>query len=192
MREIEKKLFNRLNSLYQEMDSTWKSTASEYDFQCNGCSENCCETEFYHHTYIEKSYLLHGFSKLPRPAMVGAAKRAQKVCTKRNIAAAKEENLRIMCPLNLKGKCILYQFRPMICRLHGIPHEVYTPLNDKVQNPGCDAGAPLFKAVYYPFDRTLFYSEMASLEKDFLEFKFKGAAKRIKQSVAQMLVKQHV
>ncbi len=190
MKETRTKLFHSLSHLYQEMDRSWENTASQYGFQCNGCSENCCETEFYHHTFIEKAYLLHGFKQLPGPAMVSAAKRAKKVCTKRNIASRKGKSIRIICPLNLEGKCILYQFRPMICRLHGIPHELYTPFKGKLQQPGCNAGATFFQAAYYPFDRTLFYSKMASIEKKYLEFNFKGTAKRIKQTIAQMIVKE--
>ncbi len=189
MRETEKEIFLQLKELYQDMDDTWNSTASQYGFQCDGCSENCCETKFYHHTYVEKSYLLNGFKKLPRPAMVSAAKRAKKVCSKRNIAAQKGILIRIMCPLNLEGKCILYPFRPMICRLHGIPHEVYTPFKEKVQQFGCNQGTTLFETEYHPFDRTPFYIKMAAIEKSYIEFKQMGSKKRIKQTIAEMLTK---
>ncbi|MBF0230564.1 MAG: hypothetical protein HQK63_13425 [Desulfamplus sp.] len=106
MKESEKKIFERLENLYCEMDSAWEKIASLYGFICNGCDENCCESEFYHHTLIENKYLLKGFKQLPTPQIILATKRAKKVCTKRDIAAKKQESIRIMCPLNQDGKCI--------------------------------------------------------------------------------------
>ncbi|MBF0301488.1 MAG: hypothetical protein HQK73_00475 [Desulfamplus sp.] len=207
MKDAEKQIFERLSNLYTKMDRAWDKTASLYGFKCNGCDENCCETEFYHHTLVEKAYLLKAFDKLPVPAVIAAKKRAQKVCTKRDIAAKKGESIRVMCPLNQDGKCILYNFRPMICRLHGIPHEILKPSqssvsssvlppslnsipNPAVLNPGCKVGYELFNASgYIKFDRTPFYSEMAAIEKDYLT-KVIGRVTRIRQTIAQMLVKQ--
>ena len=30
-----------------------------------------------------------------------------------------------MCPLNENSSCVLYEFRPMICRIHGVPYELF-------------------------------------------------------------------
>lgn len=189
MKEMEKKIFDRLERLYHEMDSAWDKAASHYGFQCNGCDDNCCETEFYHHTFIEKAYLLHGFSQLPLPITIAARRVAQKVCTKRGIAAKKGEQIRIMCPLNHEARCTLYRFRPMICRLHGIPHEVLKPGCSPVLSPGCRAGSSLFNASeYIQFDRTPFYAEMAEIEREYLT-KVVGRLTRTKQTIAQMLAK---
>ncbi|MBF0259829.1 MAG: hypothetical protein HQK62_13525 [Desulfamplus sp.] len=181
------------------MDTAWDKTASLYGFQCNGCDESCCETEFYHHTLIEKTYLLHGLSQMPPPAVIAAKKRAQKVCTKRNIATKKGGNIRVMCPLNQDGKCIIYRFRPMICRLHGIPHELSKFENNSMKDPlisykpgaltspGCKAGSELFSSGYIPFNRTPFYMEMAEIEKEYQ--KSVGTITRNRQTIAQMLIK---
>lgn len=195
MRKTEPPFFDSLKSLYYEMDTLWDSTANQYGFRCNGCDENCCETEFYHHTHIEKAYFLEGFKKLPRAMVVKVSKRAKKVDTKRRIADKKGERIRIMCPVNVDGKCILYPHRPMICRLHGIPHEVEIPAvpgkeRVKTQQPGCDAGKALFKETYHPFDRTPFYSRLAELEKRYCQYRFEKINRpRIKETIAQMIVK---
>ncbi len=176
------------------MDTLWNRTADQYGFQCNGCEDNCCETEFYHHTHIEKAYFLHGFNRLQRPVIVMSSKKAKKVNAKRHLAAKKKERLRIMCPVNIDGKCTLYPYRPMICRLHGIPHEVEIPAGlgkekKRIHQPGCAAGADLFKETYHPFDRTPFYSQLATLEKAYCQLKFPGKPQRIKETIAQMIAK---
>ncbi|SLM28835.1 conserved hypothetical protein [Desulfamplus magnetovallimortis] len=179
--------FNRLRQIYDDMDTEWQNKAAQYGFKCNGCKENCCESEFYHHTFIEKAYLIKGFKTMPLPSRIKTQKRAGKVLKKRDAAAKKGESSKVMCPLNIEEKCMIYPFRPMICRLHGIPHELYTPLKEKIESPGCDAGAPFFEGKYYQFDRTPYYKKIAALEKDFLDFHFNGKAKRIKQTIAHMI-----
>lgn len=187
MKEMVNKIFERLEKLYHAMDTAWDRAALSYGFRCNGCDENCCETEFYHHTSIEKAYLLHGFNQLPLPLAIASKKRAQKVVTKRNIAAKKGGQIRIMCPLNLEERCSLYRFRPMICRLHGIPHELTKPGSLPVKSPGCNAGSDLFGVKYIQFDRTRFYSEMATIEMDYLNII--GKTTRNRETIAHMLLK---
>ncbi len=189
MNDKEKEIFVRLEKLYSKMDIAWNKIALLYGFECNGCNENCCETEFYHHTLVEKNYLLKGFKQLSAPSIIFAKKWAKKVCTKRDLAAKKGESIRIICPLNLDGKCILYKFRPMICRLHGIPHQLRKPDSLTLFSPGCNAGAHLFDAKgYIEFDRTPFYIEMAAIEKEYLT-SIIGKITRNRQTVAQMLLK---
>ncbi|MBF0200502.1 MAG: hypothetical protein HQK66_04145 [Desulfamplus sp.] len=187
----EKNLLDTLKSLYRKMDSAWEEAASIYGFQCSGCSENCCETQFYHHTFIERAYLLYGLSRLPSPAVVKALKRGELVNKKIKLASKRGESIRIMCPLNLDEKCIIYPFRPMICRLHGIPHELHPPgggPRGTMIRPGCGAGSSFFEKGYHTFDRTPFYSEMAVLETEYIRFKFKGRPGKIKQTVSEMIV----
>ncbi|MFO7886014.1 MAG: hypothetical protein R6U68_14455 [Desulfobacteraceae bacterium] len=179
--------FAQLSNLYKMMDNAWDEAASHYGFKCRGCGENCCETNFYHHTLIEKQYLLKGFAGLDRDLVKKIRDSAARVCEKRAEARLSQENIRIMCPLNKDGWCLLYAYRPMICRLHGIPHELCRPGSSVVRMPGCSAGEPLFKArPYFKFDRTVFYSRMAELEMAFRQFT--GKREKIKQTVAEMLL----
>ena len=178
-------LFTALAALYEKMDQAWTETADRYGFQCNGCTENCCETRFYHHTHLERAFFISGFKKLPPVRKKKSKKRALQVLEQTRAAGEKDRPLRIMCPVNEDQKCLLYRFRPMICRLHGIPHELHKPGSPPVKGPGCHAGAVLFETAYHPFDRTPFYREMADLEIRYC--RTHGKIGRIRQTVAEMI-----
>ncbi len=134
------------------MDEKYLEAASYYGFICKGCEDNCCRTHFYHHTFVEYLYLFEGFKTL-----------------------SDEEQLKIngnidkpeICPLNFNGLCRLYDFRPMICRLHGIPHELHKPGFNTMKSVGCDC---FYKNCggkkYLQFDRTPFYFKVAEIEKE--------------------------
>ena len=136
--------FKRLETLYARMDEAWETAATHYGFVCRGCPENCCETEFYHHTHIEQNYLISGMATLAPATVEAIQAKAVTVCEARAAAEPTREPLRVMCPLNSNSLCRLYTFRPMICRLHGIPHELTKPGATPVQQPGCRAGGPSF------------------------------------------------
>ncbi|SMC52384.1 Putative zinc-or iron-chelating domain-containing protein [Desulfocicer vacuolatum DSM 3385] len=178
--------FSSLILLYEKMDAAWNETAEKYGFTCNGCSDNCCETLFFHHTHLEKAYLRQGFKRLPLSRRKEMKKKARHVIQTMAGAEEKKEALRIMCPANEKGRCTLYGFRPMICRLHGIPHELKRPGGQVTKGPGCLAGESRFSGRYHPFDRTPFYREMSLLEMQYCNAHGKTA--RIKQTIAQMLI----
>ncbi len=189
--KVREQFFARLGVIYENMDKAWNRAASAYGFECTGCMENCCETEFYHYTYIEKDYFLWGMETLGHEAKKQVLERAEKVNTKRYFAEKTGRKIRIMCPVNENNLCMIYKFRPMICRLHGIPHELCKPWArpeiNSVIHPGCHAGAEIFNAKgYIKFDRTLFYSEMAGIEMDYR--KITGKSQKIKQTIAQMLM----
>lgn len=180
------RLFERLAALYARMDEAWKAAAAHYGFICRGCADNCCETEFYHYTYIEKHYLLSGLKTLPLPSIETIKKKAKAACTARDETRPVERPVRVMCPLNSNGLCQLYKFRPMICRLHGIPHELKNPGANPVRQPGCADGTPLFKAAtYFKFDRTPLYTAMAKIEMEYRSSTDNRT--RIKQTIAEML-----
>lgn len=187
MKQNHKEHFNLITGLYADMDATWNETASKYGFKCTGCLENCCESEFYHHTYIEKNFLLSGFLLLPGSNINTALEKAQAECLKRETASKVGKTIRIMCPLNIEGLCSLYSYRPMICRLHGLPHELCRPGAAPVKSPGCKAGSRMFnRGDYHEFDRTPFYARMAALEMTYRnDFGLKG---RLKQTIAEMLL----
>ncbi len=169
--------FERLGSIYSSIDKKYTKAADQYGFKCSGCDDNCCMTHFYHHTYIEYFYIIMGFKLLSRDLRKDILIHAEVVCKKSD-----------MCPLNIKDKCILYKQRPMICRMHGIPHELNKPGMPAHYGEGCK----LFMEQhghknYFSFDRTPFYFEMACLEN---ELKDKIALKgKFKKTVAQMLTK---
>jgi hypothetical protein len=78
----------------------------------------------------------------------------------------------------------------MICRLHGIPHELHGPGGRVIRNPGCDEFFDQCRESgrtdYIQFDRTPFYRQMAMLEKELRQKT--GYVDKIKLTIAQMLV----
>ncbi len=189
---------NRLQSVYAQMDSKYRQVADFYQFHCTGCDDNCCATHFFHHTLIEYLYLRSGYDTLPadqRKRILTDADDNHRLMRMADVSKRERKNTRIMCPINFNGLCVLYSHRPMICRLHGLPHELCKPGAGAIQNPGCDAfvkqcqGKPLLYNQAYnlaKFDRTPFYRQIATLElqlRKTAEFTLK-----IKMTVAEMVV----
>ena len=169
------------------MDRKYNEAGDYYGFNCNGCEDNCCATRFYHHTLLEVLYILKGFNSLEKAKQIKIKHQALDVSKKIIEADEKGMAVRLMCPLNFDGLCILYNHRPMICRLHGIPSELHSPGQQITYSPGCNSfSKQCNEKGYIKFDRTPFYVEMAELEK-----KLKlavGMTRKIKMTVAQMLV----
>ena len=182
-------LLDRLAALFEQMDAAYDAVAGQYGFQCRGCADNCCRTRFYHHTLIEYLYLMEGMNALDAEAERETLLQARRVCGKMADADRQGKTFRMMCPLNRDERCILYPYRPMICRLHGIPHELQRAGGSVVKMPGCDAFfsqcRDLGKTDYIRFDRTPLYRQMAMLEKELRLVT--GANGPIKLTVAQML-----
>ncbi|MEH0022434.1 MAG: hypothetical protein V6Z89_22485 [Desulfobacter sp.] len=179
--------FQQLAALFQDMDRAWNETARQYDFECTGCEDNCCLSLFFHHTHIEKAYLVHGFNGLDTAEKNEILARARAYCDEtfdldRDTDASSKK---IPCPLLVDGRCRLYLYRPMICRMHGLPHEIQRPGFPAVTGPGCHAGR-FDEKNGRPFDRTPFYRQMAEIEMGFrIQTNQSG---KIKQTIAQILM----
>ena len=181
------KIFIPIADLYNTMDKTWNKVAADYLFNCTGCEDNCCKSLFFHHTYIEKAYFLHGFNAFNQDKKEKLLIKAKNYCKRTFPQSLEIKSLKIYCPVNENGQCLLYPYRPMICRLHGLPHELTKPGFNPVMGPGCNAGMFDDKA-YIKFDRTPFYQQMAQIEITFRQNLNKTG--KIKETVAQMLVSQ--
>ena len=178
---------NRLQDLFDAMDREYDRAAGHYQFHCDGCRDNCCLTRFYHHTYLEYFYLLGNFEKLEPRQKNAIIARAEAVCRETARAAGNGLPVRLMCPLNIDGLCRLYSFRPMICRLHGIPHELKKPGQKVGRSPGCRTfDERCADKDYVRFDRTPFYIALARLENEFKQAA--GLEGRIKMTVAEMII----
>ena len=181
------RFFDALASLYADMDQAYDEIAAVYRFHCDGCAENCCLTRFYHHTLVEFLYLHKGFAGLSENQQKDILNHAKAVNEAVLQAEKAGEASRVMCPLNAGGRCILYSYRPMICRLHGIPHELQHPARGSIRGPGCHEFEVHCKGRDHKvFDRTPFYRRMGKLEQDVREYT--GYSLKIKKTVAQMLV----
>jgi len=180
--------FNQLTTLYTEMDNTWDRIADTYSFQCNGCKDNCCKSLFFHYTQIEKDYLRYGFSNLKKSEQ-DRIKDLSKLFYEQTFEKNAQKNdivsQKIFCPLNLDDMCQLYKYRPMICRLHGLPHEFEKPGVEPQISPGCREGK-FDEKDYVQFDRTLFYQKMAQIEISYRQYL--NNYSKIRKTVAQILL----
>ena len=179
--------FDPLQNIFADMDRKYGIAAQSYGFQCQGCEDNCCRTRFYHHTYLEYLFIRRGFDNLDAPGQSAIRAKAEEVCRQTGLADNKGLPVRQMCPLNNDGLCTLYHYRPMICRLHGIPHELQKPGRPVVHGPGCDAfDEQCSDKPYFKFDRTQFYFEMVRLENEFKQAA--GLTGRVKLTIAEMIL----
>lgn len=179
--------FAELKSLYSAMDQGYEAVAAKYGFQCSGCEDNCCFTRFFHHTCIEYLYLIKGFFQLDEVKQDEIRRTAAEVNEKVRCAEEKGETPRVMCPLNFDDQCVLYEYRPMICRLHGIPHEFNHPVQKNIRGPGCgDFDDQCGDMTYISFNRTLYYRKMADLERRLREKT--GQTDKFKHTIAQMIM----
>jgi hypothetical protein len=178
---------SKLQALFEKMDREYQAVSEKYGFVCGGCVDNCCRTRFYHHTFIEYHYIRQGFETISEQQQQKRRQTASVVDQIHTLAHREGTAAKEMCPLNMKGRCILYAYRPMICRLHGLPHELRRPGKAAQNHPGCNAFYEQCRQpAYIRFDRTPFYIEMSALERELKSAL--GISERIKMTVAQMLL----
>jgi Fe-S-cluster containining protein len=176
----------QMNDLWRDMDHAYTMAAEAYGFACRGCEDNCCRTRFYHHTVLEYLSLYQGFKRLHDGLQQALKQRASAVAKYQARPDRDIDHPDHLCPLNKDGLCRLYAYRPMICRLHGLPHELHPGDDRVVHGPGCDVFVETCgNEPYIAFDRTPFYTRMAALEKGVRQeapFQVK-----IKMTVAEMI-----
>lgn len=177
----------QIEQLFARMDQAYRQAADAAGFECRGCEQNCCRTLFYHHTLAEYLYLKTGLARMPDAVQDGIVRRAAAALERVHPTDEGGRPSAPMCPLNEQGRCILYAHRPMICRLHGLPHLLRRPDGKAQTGPGCDdfyrqCGAAPHKSL----DRTPHYAAMAQLEKGLRrQLGFDG---RIRLTIAQMVM----
>lgn len=177
----------RLKKIFAFMDQKYQEAAEYYGFNCKGCEDNCCLTRFYHYTLVEYLYIKEGFYCLENKKQVEVKQRSLAVCRKADEADMKGKPVKQMCPVNFENLCVLYPYRPMICRLHGIPHELQRVGQGILNSPGCGTFTLNYPGkTRFKFDRTPFYMQMAALEKEMKQAV--GMTQKIKMTVAQMIV----
>jgi len=175
---------DRLSAIFRIMDERYDETAGKYGFVCAGCEDSCCQTRFYHHTLIEYFYLKSGFESFNSKDRMMIHSKALEVNFQWETHSAPAPG--VMCPLNEAGRCRLYAHRPMICRLHGIPHELNHPIKGRAIGPGChEFVLQCGGKAYFPFDRTPLYRELADLEKSFR--RETGLSIKMKMTISEML-----
>jgi hypothetical protein len=175
-----------LAGVFERMDEAYGGAAGAHGFVCRGCEDNCCRTRFYHHTLGEYLYLRSGFSRMDASDRQRILLKAEQVLEQAALADAQGEPVSVMCPLNENDRCALYPYRPMICRLHGIPHRLRRPDGQQQVGPGCgdfDRQCGSSESVF--LDRTPLYLALADLEKRLR--RQSGFNARLRMTIAQML-----
>lgn len=173
--------------LFEQMDRAYDAAAKTAGFICNGCKDNCCMTRFYHHTLLEYLYLKLGLASL-KPEVLEAVK-IQAGEALKHVAKLESTGkpIRVRCPLNTTGRCIVYAHRPMICRLHGVPHALRRPDGQTQTGPGCgDFYVQCGQETESHLDRTPLYIAMAKLEQGLR--KDLGYNEKIKMTIAEILL----
>ncbi|MFQ3574267.1 MAG: hypothetical protein SNJ53_06510 [Thermodesulfovibrionales bacterium] len=157
---------NKIRNLYSTIDAMYEVASRHYAFSCEGCDAHCCKTRFYHYTCAEFLYLKAGFDTLDSSKKEYLKSLAHRY--ESHYLNADEESLQ-MCPLNEGGLCILYEWRPMICRLHGLPSETQDINMTATFYGGCESFIRKNLKdgyVYMTINRTIYYREMAKIEHD--------------------------
>ena len=179
----------KVADLYRDMESAYDETAKKLAFSCTGCSDNCCDSYFQHHTYTEWAYLWQGLKTLEAERLEQITDKASIYVIEAEAFLARGERPVIMCPLNSEGICTLYPFRMMICRLHGVPAVFTRPDGKKLSFPGCfrcqehvSADNPA------TMDRTEFFRRMVNLELELLG-PGRRTAPKVGMTIAQMIIK---
>ena len=91
-----------------------------------GCC-SCCEVGEYPFSRLEAEYLMSGYIKLDKRVQ-------QKI--KKEINQIKQNNLKYYkCPFLQEKKCVLYNYRGIVCRTHGLAWYDYD--EEKIKLPYC-------------------------------------------------------
>ncbi len=183
-------IFKRLSLLYSEMERAYDLTANQLGLSCRDCPDNCCTSYFLHHTYIEWAYLWEGLRSYSDKKQQRFLERATDYVNETKAMPAEGGNVSIMCPLNENGFCRLYEYRLMICRMHGVPNSFVRPDGKKLSFPGCFRCQELYsESQTVPvLDRTDFYRNLANLEMEFLEQKTR-ILPRMRLTLAEMIMR---
>ena len=174
--------------LFEDMDRAYRRVAGLHHLDCQGCPDNCCRTLFHHHTLVEVLYVYTGLCS-PQAVEQRAEcfRRAQAFQCAQAKAAAGQVPSRAWCPLSQQARCRLYAFRPMICRLHGVPNRFRHPVRGWVSGPGCHRLPPSLPAAPDQWlDRTPFSERLADIERR-LRTRLAFHA-RVRMTLADMLI----
>ncbi|MFH1148808.1 MAG: YkgJ family cysteine cluster protein [Pseudomonadota bacterium] len=126
-------LFREYDVLLSSADNAFRRMQEEYP-DCVRCRINCsdCCHAFFELFQIEAVYLnYHFIDSLKRKERRETTRKAEKLLVEieeikssfsepRHLAR-KIAGSRVRCPLLNKGSCLLYEYRPITCRLYGIP-----------------------------------------------------------------------
>ncbi|MCF6289604.1 MAG: hypothetical protein L3J03_01160 [Desulfobacterales bacterium] len=181
-------LRHHLVELYAEMEQAYDEVAGQLGHTCRDCPDNCCDSYFLHHTYIEWAYLREGLHSLPEDEQQAIVARAREYVRQSELILAAGQRPSLLCPLNEQGLCVLYTHRLLICRLHGVPATISRPDGRTTRFPGCFRCQELVGDRPDPpaMDRTVLFQRMVELEMTFLQGR--RQMPRVRMTLARMLI----
>lgn len=187
--EISPAMAVKIADLYRRMEEAYDLVARQLDFTCQGCPDNCCDSYFQHHTYVEWAYLWVGLLALDPARRKAIETKAADYAAACEAALARDERPQVMCPLNEEGCCALYQHRLMICRMHGVPSSLTFPNGQSKRFPGCFRCQELVagRSAVPVVERAPLFRELAALEQELLG-KQPGQRPKVKKSIAEMIL----
>ena len=181
-------LFRNYEFLVDKADAAFSGMEKEHGpcIRCERHCSDCCHAVF-GLFLIEAAYLKKQFDRLGKEVIKGAllrcnkAERDLKRLEKMLQVHEKDPNMqaytmareRVRCPLLDENEdCILYPYRPITCRVYGIP--------TKIQGKAHVCGKTGFKrGEYYPvFDLDGIYKDLYVLSKELLNGAQKGAPEK--------------
>ena len=186
-------LADQLRILYEDMETAYDAVARQLAHTCDGCPDNCCDSYFVHHTYVEWAYLWQGLAALPEERCRELVARARVYEREAQEMISKGERPKLMCPLNEEGRCSLYAHRLMVCRTHGVPASMTRPDGKQLKFPGCFrcqelvAERALAEDQLPRMERTELLTRLVLLEQEFLLGK-RHLYPKVKRTISAMLV----
>lgn len=158
---------SRIAELFQGMDRAYCRVAAEVGLSCEGCDGiRCCTVDLRMFTSAEMDYLRAGLDRLEPHVRDAVQDRCRSMVESKLRDPDGEEYRNMVCVLNLDGRCALYDYRPMICRLAGLPHFAVRPDGSLLESGGCERFRVQIENLdpSLRIDRTGFYNSMAALE----------------------------
>lgn len=174
-------LIPRLSLLNRVIDAAYCEAAGSVGFSCEHCDGvTCCTVDLKLHTLIEMLYLRRGVSALDKSTHHAVLDKSHAIVAAKLDDAGGEAYRNSVCALNIGGRCAAYDYRPMICRLAGIPHYFVRPDGETIESGGCTRYLADIEAVHpdVRIDRTEFYREMASIEVEIIRLRGRRSAPR--------------
>ena len=186
---LQPELAVKIAELYDRMEKAYDLVARQLDFTCDGCPDNCCDSYFQHHTYVEWAYLWQGLMELDPAQRMAIENRAADYAAACEAASARDERPQIMCPLNDEGRCGLYHHRLMICRMHGVPSSLTFPDGRSKNFPGCFRCQELIagRQSVAVVERAPLFRELVALEQELLGEQ-QGQRPKLKKTIADMIL----
>lgn len=179
----------KIADLYTRMEKAYDLVAQQLDFTCQGCPDNCCDSYFQHHTYVEWGYLWVGIRALPAERRQALENRAASYAAACEAALGRDERPQVMCPLNEEGRCTLYAHRLMICRMHGVPSSLAFPNGQTKKFPGCFRCQKLVvgRQAVPCVERAPLFRELVALEQELLGEQ-QGQRPKLKKTIADLIL----